>query len=60
MPKEKILLWAGFREFVTVCPNDVYYWDLLQICRGILGINVEFYELVPNMETMDKWKKTFD
>jgi len=49
-------LWVEFRDFFSVCPKGID----LQVYNGfisdLLGLNVGFYELVPNMEIADKGK----
>ncbi|MBR3825910.1 MAG: hypothetical protein IKJ39_12020 [Lachnospiraceae bacterium] len=49
MPKEKVLLWAVFWEFVMVCPKDVCIRFCYRVIGELLGIGVDYYELVPNM-----------
>lgn len=45
--------------FYSVCPKEVYIRFCYRFIGELLGINVDFYELVPNMVIMDKWKKIF-
>lgn len=37
------------------CEFRIYY----RLISSLLGIKVDFYELVPNMVIMDKWKQIF-
>ena len=56
---KKVFLWALFHIFYSVCPKDMNFRFCYRFISELLGINVDFYELVPNMVIMDKWKQIF-
>ena len=52
--------WAVFHSSYSVCPKDENFRFYYRFIRDLLGKNVGFYELVPNMVIMDKRKQVFD
>ena len=52
----KGVFWALFHVFYSICPKVVNIRFCYRFISDLLGINVDFYKLVPNMVIMDKWK----